>query len=116
LEKFYERLLDTISVSVFRSGTWQLCERTGWPDNITFLNLVTWCWQKEDERYLIIVNLSGVQSQSRVIVPWMDLKGRTWQLLDVFAENFYQRDGDEMCGPGLYVDLGSWEFHFMRFF
>ncbi len=116
LERFYERLLDSLNLSVFRAGVWQLCERTGWPDNASFLNMVAWCWKKEDERYLVVVNLSDVQSQSRVIVPWDDLKGRTWQLLDVFAEDIYQREGKEVCEPGLYVDLGPWEFHFMRFF
>jgi hypothetical protein len=23
----------------------------------------------------------------------------------------YQRDGSELAGPGLYVDLGPWQFH-----
>jgi hypothetical protein len=116
LQEFYRRLLDAVSLKVFRSGLWQLCERTGWPDNASYLNLITWCWQKENERYLIVVNLSGLQSQGLVVVPWPELRGRAWQLLDVFAENIYQRDGDELCDPGLYVDLGPWEFHFLRFF
>ena len=55
---FYNKLLKAIDAPVFRDGEWRLCERSGWPDNSSFLNLVAWCWTKDDARYLVIVNLS----------------------------------------------------------
>ena len=58
LFEFYRRLLKAIDAPVFRDGEWQLCERSGWPDNSSFLNLVAWCWSNDDARYLVIVNLS----------------------------------------------------------
>jgi len=61
-----------------------------------------------------VVNLSGAASQCLVRVPWDDLKGRTWQLKDAFTSAVYERDGDEMCGPGFYVDLPAWGFHFLE--
>ena len=87
--------------------------RTGWEDNPSHLNLVSWCWQKGDSRCLMVVNLSDTPSQGLVRVPWDDLKGRVWGLRDVFTAAFYERDGDEMYSQGLYVDLPAWGFHFL---
>ncbi len=56
LQGFYKKLLGAIDKPVFRDGQWSLCERTGWADNTSFLNLVAWSWLRDDERYLIIVN------------------------------------------------------------
>ena len=65
LPVFYTKLLEAINRPVFREGEWSLCERTGWPDNPSFLNLVAWSWRKDDERYLIVVNLSDFEFVSR---------------------------------------------------
>jgi len=114
LSEFYEKLLGAVDRPVFREGQWSLCERTGWPDNASFQNLVAWNWVKEDERYLIVVNLSDVRSQAKVQVPWVDAGGGTWNLLDVPSGVNYVRDGDEMLSPGLYVELGPWNYHFFH--
>ena len=66
---FYRQLLDALCRGDFLQGTWRLCERTGWPDNASYLNLVSWCWRKEDSRCLIVVNLSDAPSQGRVSGP-----------------------------------------------
>ncbi|NTW38097.1 MAG: alpha-amylase, partial [Syntrophobacteraceae bacterium] len=111
---FYRHLLETLRRGDFLKGTWRLCERTGWPDNASYLNLVSWCWQKEDSRCLIVVNLSDTASQCLVRIPWDDLRGRTWQLKDAFTSAVYERGGDELFGPGLYVDLPAWGFHLLE--
>ncbi len=41
---FYAKLLTAIDQSAFREGQWNLCERTGWPDNSSFQNLIAWSW------------------------------------------------------------------------
>jgi len=111
---FYRTFLEALSRGDFRSGTWRLCERIGWPDNGSYLNIVAWCWRDENSRCLIVVNLSDTTSQCLVKVPWDDLKGRTWQLKDAFTSALYQRDGDELCGPGIYVELPAWGFHYLE--
>ena len=111
MQAFYTTLLQAIDRPAFREGQWSLCERTGWPDNSSFQNLVAWTWVKDDDRYLIIVNLSGHTVQARVHMPWRELAGRTWRLSDAFSGATYDRDGDEMLGPGLYVELGPWNFN-----
>jgi glycosidase len=114
LRAFYEELLKTVAQPVFHDGKWSLCERTGWPDNQSYLNLVAWSWALEDTRYLIIANLSDRRSQARVRTPWTDLGGDTVSLVDAFSSVRFERRGDEMHGEGIYVELGPWECHFLR--
>jgi hypothetical protein len=84
LEAFYRTLLGAVRAPVFREG---------------------------GDRHLIVVNLSGFQSQARVRLPWDGLAGRPWRLRDALSESVYDRDGDEMHDPGLYVDLAAWGHH-----
>ena len=62
---FYKKLLLAIDSPVFREGDWKLCERTGWPDNRSYENVVAWAWNKDGDRYLIAVNLSDNAAQTR---------------------------------------------------
>ena len=112
LQTFYRKLLEAVAAPIFREGRWNLCERTGWPDNLSYQNLVAWSWIMDSDRYLIVVNLSNTAAQARVRVPWGDIRGRAWRLIDVVAGESYDRSGDEMVDAGLYVDLGPWGCHF----
>jgi hypothetical protein len=114
LQAFYLQLLVAIKNTGLREGEWQLCESAGWPDNSSYMNLVAWCWSQDKSHYLVVVNLSEDQSQARIHLPWDNLSGRTWQLMDVLNGNVFQRDGNEMHLSGLYVDLPAWRFHFLH--
>ena len=94
---------------------WALCELAGWPDNDRFRNLAAWRWAGSDRRHLIVVNLSGTPSQGRVRLPGLALAGRTWRMGDLMSGDVFERSGDEMTEPGLYVDLPPWGFHFFEF-
>ena len=111
LRGFYHRLLAAIDSPVFRQGQWQLCGRTGWPDNQSFLNVVAWTWIKDDKRFLVVVNLSESMSQALIEVPWGDGRGKTWRLTDLLSGVVYDRSGTEMLSPGLYVELGGWGYN-----
>jgi glycosidase len=114
LQAFYRGLLKVIRSPAFKEGEWSLCERSGWPDNTSCVNLIAWCWRKGEERFLVVINLSHTRSQGRVQVPWTDLKGRTCLLVDVMNGERHERDGDELLDQGLYVDLEAWRFHFFQ--
>jgi len=43
--EFYRTLLSTLADPTFRDGRWELCDRSGWPGNSSFENLVAWCWE-----------------------------------------------------------------------
>jgi glycosidase len=112
LQKFYGRLLPAVNQPLLRSGKWELCERSGWPDNSSYQNIVAWTWTRGDERALIIVNLADALSQAHVRVPGVDVG--IWNLHDPVNGVEYTRAGSEMGSPGLYVELESWEFHFFE--
>jgi Alpha amylase, catalytic domain len=114
LRAFYEKLLAAINAPIFRDGEWKLCERSGWPDNPSFQNLVAWSWVKDDDRRLIVVNLSESAVQALVQVPWSEARGQTWCLADVLSDVKYDRDVDDMLSPGLYVELGPWNCYFFQ--
>jgi len=112
LQSFYATLLEAIDSPVFRGGHWTLCERTGWPDNSSFQNLVAWTWVQDEDRFLIVVNLSDNTAQARV--PWRNLREGKWRLSDLLCGATHDRDGSEMLDPGLYVELGPWKSSFFR--
>jgi Alpha amylase, catalytic domain len=112
--EFYKKLLKVVNRPIFREGQWSLCDRMGWSDNTSFQNLVAWNWVKDEERYLIVVNLSDSPVQARVQVPWTDAGGGNWHLIDALSGATYERAGDEMLSSGLYVEFAPWNYHFFR--
>ncbi len=114
LRAFFTKLLLAINTLAFKEGDWGLCERTGWPGNQSYENLVAWTWNKDEERYLISVNLSDDPAQALIKVAFNDLAGNQWRLTDLLSGAKYERDGDAMLSPGLYVDLRPWSYHFLR--
>jgi hypothetical protein len=94
-----------------RTGTWQLLEATGWADNQSCANLVAWSWTPGDgdegtARHLVVVNLAVASAQALIRLPWPDLPGRGWRLTDLLDGEEFDRDGAELAGPGLFVDMG----------
>ncbi len=114
LMSFYQKLLKAVDRDIFRNGEWRLCERSGWPDNQSFLNILAWCWARDDERCLIVVNFSAGSSQSLVRVPWDELRDRTWRLSDALSGETYDRHGNDMRDAGLYFDLKPWQCHLFQ--
>jgi glycosidase len=114
LAVFYERLLKAVNREDFRNGEWRLCERSGWPDNHSYVNILAWCWVKDEERYLVIINFRQQESQAHVQVPWDALRRKQWHLNDVLSGQTYDRSGDEIRDAGLYVDLGPWQCHLFQ--
>ncbi len=114
LQDFYRRLLKVVAGDGLTDGDWRLCERTGWPDNGSYQNVVAWCARSGSRRRLTVVNLSDSPSQARIRLPWDDLGGKSWQLTDELSGATYApRDGDEMRDPGLFVDLGAWGYNIL---
>jgi hypothetical protein len=114
LQAFYQHLLKATARAVFRNGSWRLCDCGGWPDNPSYLNVLAWCWELGDERHLVAVNFSGTPSQAIIRTPWQDLRGRAWRLSELLSVESYERAGEEIADSGLFVSLGSWQWHFFR--
>lgn len=115
LVAFYRRLLNTIDADLFHDGEWHLCECRGWADNASFHDIVAWSLRLGVERTLVVLNLADHRSQAIVQLPWDDLRGRGWRLLETFNRECYIRDGNELATVGLFVDLDAWRYHFLKF-
>ncbi|MEV6167443.1 alpha-amylase [Streptomyces sp. NPDC051954] len=111
LHDFYGRLVTTV-VPV-REGDWQLLTCTGWTDNDTHHNLLAWSWTAGQERYLVVINYSGLPAQGRVPLPWADLHGQSCELTELLTESAYRREGDELVDPGFFVALDAWHWHLL---
>ena len=110
LRAFYERLLEGLSDDVFRTGTWQLGEASGWDGNDAWRNLLAWGWHGDGSRKLVVVNLGDAQAQGHVSLPWDELRGTEWTLADASSGESYERSGDDLRN-GLYVSLDPWGWH-----
>jgi hypothetical protein len=115
LRGFYRKLLHAVNQPDLAAGEWSLCERSGWPDNQTHRNLLAWSWRQGEARHLIVVNLSDFPSQGLIKVPWQELGGRAWRLMDELSGDSFDRNGSQILNPGLYINLAPWQFHFLRF-
>ena len=111
LRRFHLDLLAAVASSEMRAGRWQALDATGWPDNPSYRQVVAWCWRDDGRRHLVVVNLSAAAAQARVPVPWPDLQGRSWRLAPVLPGGTFERAGDEMLDPGLFVSLDPWGWH-----
>jgi hypothetical protein len=110
---FYDCLRVRLEDPAFREGDWQLLEcRPAWDGNGTWDDFVAFSWDGPDERRrLVAVNYSPHPSQCFVALPWRDLEGRTWRLQDLTGPAVYDRPGDDLTSPGLYLDMPPWGYH-----
>ncbi|MBL8024738.1 MAG: alpha-amylase, partial [Elusimicrobia bacterium] len=69
-------------------------------------SLLAWRW---DTGPLVIVNFSSFTAEGRVAVT--GAAGRNWILEDPLEGIAYERKGDEMAEPGLWVRLAPWAAH-----
>jgi len=115
LAAWYARLLAALARQRVRAGAWQLLEAGGWPDNQSCRNLVAWSWTADNGggRHVTVVNLSSQPAQARISLDWKDLPGRGWRLTDLLSGQVFDRDGDELAYPGLFVALQPWQFYLL---
>jgi hypothetical protein len=115
LRQFHVRLLKAVGDDVVKAGEWRLCDCRGWPDNLSYRNLVAWSWRLGEGCRLVVVNLSDIPSQGLVRLPWGDGCDKSIPLEDLFSGTRYTRHGNEMADPGLFVGLPAWGCHFFKF-
>jgi hypothetical protein len=133
LAAWYRSLLEKVAGNAVRTGTWQLLDAVGWPDNQSCRNLLAWSWtpasdarasnarasdarasdarasdaraDSADGRHVVVVNLSAGPAQGKIPLPWPDLPGRGWHLTDLLSGEDFERDGATLSDPGLFVDM-----------
>lgn len=111
LHRFYDRLLAVLRNPLVRNGRWQLLEcAPAWQGNWTWDCFLAFAWRDDNgERLLATVNYAPNQSQCYVRLPFTDLGGSQWRLVDQMEEVVYERDGNDLQSRGLYLDTPAWK-------
>ena len=111
LQAFYQRLLTETARDVFRNGRWRLCDRSGWPDNPSHLNIVAWCWEL-GEGASYHGQLLGHPFLSRHPDALGGSPGKAWRLSELLSVESYERRGDEMADQGSLCPSGRGDVTF----
>lgn len=113
LREFYTKLLSCLSHPALRDGDWQLLDSSQAVDgNDTSDGFIAFSWEGSDGSLLLVaVNYSSQASQCRIALPFERLCGTMHRLTDLLGDAVYDRDGDELIDPGLYLDLPPWGYH-----
>jgi len=116
IKNFYETLLEIAATAELHKGEWFLCPVSGWGDNQSCRHILAWYWKYESRVCLVAVNYFPKPSQGFVYLPGCELSGYSWRLVDLFTQDHFIRNGDDIAVSGLYVGLESWGFHFFQIY
>jgi hypothetical protein len=113
LREFYERLLAALRGPIVRDGEWSLLEcAPAWNGNWTNDCFVAFGWRgSADTRRVVAVNYAANQSQCYVRGALPARTTGNVRFADLMSAARYDRDGSEVAGRGLYLDLPPWGFH-----
>lgn len=114
-QKIYSRLVRLADSPLMKLGEWKLCPHFGWADNSSSEQLLCWSWHRSGETLLVVINFSDQKSQGKVLLPWKDLEGVSWRLVDLIKGDAFLRTTAELTTDGLFVDLPAWDFHLLWF-
>jgi hypothetical protein len=110
LKQFYERLLDVLRTPLVGEGEWSLLEcKQVWAGNSSSDSYIAYFWTHDEHRLLVAVNYSATQAQCYVNLPFAELRGCKWELVDLIGDAVYQRDGNDLHDGGLYLDEPAWK-------
>jgi hypothetical protein len=83
-----------------------------WDGNPTWDGFICFAWQRAQQKSLIVVvNYSPNQSQCYLKIPFDNFKEKEVHLRDLMSTQQYDRHGDQIRSPGLYLDLPAWGYH-----
>jgi hypothetical protein len=112
LRDFYGRLLAALARPEAHDGEWRLWNcRAAWDGNPTHASFIVSSWQAGERRLLCAVNYGPTQAQCRVTLDMPELRGRACTLVDLLGDARYEREGDELTGAGLFLDMPAWGRH-----
>jgi hypothetical protein len=111
---FYARLLSgLLKTRVLSDGAWSMIEpQPAWHGNWSSEGFIASAWSGADGRRVVaVVNYTQGQSQCRLRLPFIDLRGKQVRLTDLMGTERYDRDGSDIVDQGLFIDLAPWRFN-----
>ena len=109
LRAFHVLLIE--AAHTVRVGTWALCEATGWSDNPTSTQLLTWSWRTANGARSSSSTTATEAPPHACHLPWDDVAEHTWRLDDRLSGASYQRHGGDIEADGLFIGLAPWASH-----
>jgi hypothetical protein len=116
---FYEKILDVLHDPIFQDGNFEVREvqSAGWGD-VSNDAVLAMYWTPSARTtlrcvgYLIVVNLTGFRAYGRIPLPQTTfISGKQFVFYDRYDAKRYERDGNELGWPGLYVSLEGHQPH-----
>ena len=115
IEAFYRGLMACLRIPAFRDGEWRLLDCTpAWEGNPSHDGYIAFVREGGEERYIVAVNYAPDRGQCYVPLPWADLAGKAVRLQDLMGQARYDRDGESLLAPGLYLDIPGWGYHVFK--
>ncbi|MEE4378994.1 MAG: alpha-amylase family glycosyl hydrolase [Candidatus Competibacteraceae bacterium] len=113
VQAFYLRLLDCLQHSALREGDWQLLDCVAVAEgNDSWDGFIASAWREQGRiKLLVVVNYAPSQGQCFVHLPFDDLQGGYYQLVDLLGPARYDREGDRLFSTGLFLDMTPWGYH-----
>jgi hypothetical protein len=119
---FYGGLLATLRRGrAFREGSWLLiAPQSAWAGNATAGDFIAYAWRGPDgsspdsSGYVVVVNYSNDRGRFYLRLPFREMAGGRFRLTDEMGSEVYEREGDDLVGPGLYIDLEGWRYNVFR--
>jgi len=119
VSELYRTLLDAFAQSAAAKGEPIILKpRQAWPGNPTFqcFTVVQWRDKKDPDAFdLVVVNLAPHPAQCRVSLEILGSLEDTWHLQDRIGPQVWLRNGREIEGEGLYLDVGAKGAHLFSF-
>jgi hypothetical protein len=117
LRAFHERLLAVLRQPMLKDGVCLPVDvRQAGAEDRTNEWMVAMAWraarEPEPRTFLAVSNLAAERGYARIpLDPARFPAGRRYRLVDHVDGRPYERDGDELAGPGLFVALGPFQAH-----
>jgi hypothetical protein len=116
LRAFYLKVLAETRAPIYQEGVWWLFHPAPAHPDGSHQNLVAYGWRAKNDLVLVVCNLKNQLSRGHILLNgWPELHGRRWQLTDALDGAHYERDGNAMQNPGLYVELDPFQSHIFHF-
>jgi hypothetical protein len=116
LKSYYMKLLKETRQPIYQDGEWWLFHATPGTHDGTHHNLIAYGWRAAQDKVVVVINMSEHRSQAHIsLAGWSELNGSDWILTDTMDGTRYERHGNLMQHPGLYIDLRPFQSHIFHF-
>jgi len=112
LEVFYRRLLTALNHPIFHVGQWKVLKAH--PEsygNLSHNGVVAFQWAIKETFRFVVINYSDESAQFFLPLSISELVGNNWKLIDLLNEIEYERSGEELINPGMYLELESFGYY-----